>query len=97
MNNDAPTVRQRGKAARAATAYHEAGHAVAVWRHRSKLYGVTIKPACDALGPMHHDSPLRGINLDVDGSDSVRLRDDQGSENFSEQRKKRWGKRAENQ
>ncbi len=59
---------------RKATAYHEAGHAVAAWRHRMKLRSATIIPASDYSGVVEHQNPLRGIRLDYDGSDRARMR-----------------------
>ena len=59
---------------RAATAYHEAGHAVVAWRLGFKVRRVTITPGEDHDGFAEHDSPLRGIHLDIDNSDRARLR-----------------------
>ena len=57
-----------------ATAYHEAGRMVAAWRMRMKIHKATIVPAQDYAGCVHHDSPLRGINLEVDGSDRAEIK-----------------------
>ena len=57
-----------------ATAYHEPGHMVAAWRMRMKIHKATIVPAQDYAGCVHHDSPLRGINLEVDGSDRAEIK-----------------------
>jgi hypothetical protein len=57
-----------------ATAYHEAGHMVAAWRMRVKIRKATIVPAEDYEGCVHHESPLRGIKLDVDGSDRAEIK-----------------------
>ena len=60
---------------RAATAYHEAGHAVAVWHLLHKApRRATIVPTKDSLGHVQHENPLRGIRLDIDGSDRAALR-----------------------
>ena len=60
--------------ARAATAYHEAGHMVAAWRMRVKIHKATIVPTEIYLGCVHHESPLRRINLEVDGSDRAEIK-----------------------
>jgi hypothetical protein len=59
---------------RRATAYHEAGHLAAAWRLGIKIRRATIIPTTDCTGEVEHDNPLRGIHLDVDGSDRARLR-----------------------
>jgi hypothetical protein len=56
-----------------ATAFHEAGHVAAAWRH-----GVTIVPTPGFRGHIWHANPLRGIHLDYDGSDRARLRAEVG-------------------
>jgi hypothetical protein len=60
--------------ARRATAFHEAGHVVAQWRNGLKLKTATIVPTVDASGSAESENPLRGIKLDIDGSDRARLR-----------------------
>ena len=62
------------KGARWATAFHEAGHAVAAWRLRIRLHGATIVPTIDASGQVEYANPLRGINLELDNSNRARLR-----------------------
>lgn len=62
------------RTALAATAYHEAGHGVVAWRLGFKVRRVTIEPGKDHDGFVEHDSPLRGVRLDIDGSDRARLR-----------------------
>jgi ATP-dependent Zn protease len=57
-----------------ATAYHEAGHMVAAWRQHLKIRRATIIPAEDYTGRVEHESPLRGIRLDIDGSDRAALK-----------------------
>jgi hypothetical protein len=59
---------------RRATAYHEAGHAVIACRSRIKLRSVTIVPGNGYSGRVEHVSPLRGIHLDVDGSNKARMK-----------------------
>ncbi len=59
---------------RRATAYHEAGHAIAAWRLRLKVHSGTIVPAPDYSGQVKHESPLRRTRLDIDGSDRARMR-----------------------
>jgi hypothetical protein len=41
---------------------------------RTKIYKATIVPAEDCEGCVHHESPLRGIKLDVDGSDRAEIK-----------------------
>ncbi len=60
--------------ARRATAYHEAGHAVAAWSLGAKVYRASIVPRSDAHGSVQHSNPLRGTRLECDGSDRARLR-----------------------
>lgn len=57
-----------------ATAVHEAGHVVAAQNGRLKIRTVSIVASGDAAGQVEHESPLRGIRLDVDGSDRARLK-----------------------
>ena len=67
------TVQQSNQ--RMATAYHEAGHAVASWRLGVSLRrrGVTIIPAGDALGSASHHQVV-GRDIEWDGSDGNRLK-----------------------
>jgi ATP-dependent Zn protease len=52
-----------------ATAYHEAGHAVFVWRLMArKPTSATIVPDQDSHGQVLHPSPLKGIRLDIDNT-----------------------------
>lgn len=60
--------------AREATAYHEAGHAVAAWAYKLPVRRISIRPEGDAKGVAVHRNPLAGIRLDIDGSDRARLR-----------------------
>lgn len=64
------------RSAREATAYHEAGHMVAAWRLGMKIRRATIIPAEDYAGKVHHESPLKGINLEIDGSDRAEMKAD---------------------
>lgn len=57
-----------------AIAYHEAGHAVIAHAFGTRPKLATIIPHKDSLGRVEHRSPLRGIRLDLDGSDRARLR-----------------------
>jgi hypothetical protein len=57
-----------------ATAYHEAGHIVTAWRHGVKIKRATIVPAGDYHGAMDHENPLKGLRLDIDGTDRANLR-----------------------
>lgn len=57
-----------------ATAYHEAGHAVAAWRHRLKFRHVTIKPDARTLGCVVYDRQPKWFKPDCDSSDRTFLR-----------------------
>ena len=65
---------KRSAAGLEATAFHEAGHAVAAWHAGLKIHRATIVPTPGKHGSVKHVSPLRGIHLDYDGSDRARLR-----------------------
>jgi hypothetical protein len=68
------TVSRRKSAALLSTAFHEAGHAVACWRHGLKVHSATIIPAHDLSGAVQHANPLRGIRLDINNSARGRQR-----------------------
>ena len=57
-----------------ATAYHEAGHMVAAWRQGMKIRRATIVLSAKFMGQVEHESPLKGIRFDIDGSDRAYLR-----------------------
>jgi hypothetical protein len=57
-----------------ATAFHEAGHAVVAYRLRYAPRSATIIAEADYAGQVAHPNVLRGINLEIDGSDQARLR-----------------------
>lgn len=61
-------------AQRGATAYHEAGHAVAAWRLGAGPRAVTIMSRSDSQGEVSYQSPLSNIRFDLDGSDRTRNR-----------------------
>ena len=68
------------EAARRATAYHEAGHAVAAWSLGAEIRKASIVPEDGSYGSVEHTSTLRGLDFDgcerhaaVAGSVSVRL------------------------
>lgn len=61
-----------GSKRKKATAYHEAGHAVAAWRQGLKFKRVTIKPDADSLGHVLKGFP-KWFRPDNDQSDRVRL------------------------
>lgn len=63
---------------REATAYHEAGHVVAAWKLGVRLRSATVIPSEGSHGTLKHDNPLRGINLEFDGSDRARLKAEKG-------------------
>jgi hypothetical protein len=80
-NGEGPGVRLRkarnGKpksGRRQTTAFHEAGHAVVAHALGVRLYGATVVPAEGYAGQVEHESVLRRIRLDVDGSTRARLR-----------------------
>ena len=60
------------------TAFHEAGHVAAAWRHGLKVHSVTIVPTPEFRGHIWHANPLRGIHLDCDGSVRARIRAEVG-------------------
>ena len=60
--------------ARRATAFHEAGHAVAARDRGFRLHRATIVPSGDYAGIVEHSNPLRGIDLGSDRSPLARLR-----------------------
>ena len=62
------------KSLRQANAHHEAGHAVIAYALGYKPTSATIVPSRDVRGIVSRPSPLRGIKLDIDGSDRARLR-----------------------
>jgi hypothetical protein len=64
----------RSDTALRATAFHEAGHAVAAWSRGIKVTSATVVPAGRFLGQVTHVNPLRGVRLDCDGSDRARRR-----------------------
>ncbi len=57
-----------------AYAYHEAGHAVIAHELGFRVQSLSIVPEEDTLGRVHHVSPLRGIPLDIDGTNRAKLR-----------------------
>ena len=59
---------------RAATAYHEAGHAVVRYLLAFEPKSVTISATSNAQRAAKHGDPLHGIKLDTDGSGRARLR-----------------------
>ena len=61
------------------TAYHEAGHAVAAYRHGMKVKRLTIVPSGDALGSHQSHAYFTGINLEYDGG----AREQRRAENFA--------------
>jgi hypothetical protein len=61
-------------AQREATAYHEAGHAVAAWRLGAGPRSVTIIPRSDSQGELSFESPVSNIHFDLNGSDRTRNR-----------------------
>ena len=64
----------RASIALQATAFHEAGHAVAAWSCGLPVHRVSIRPEGDAKGIVSHSNPLARIRLDIDGSDRARMR-----------------------
>ena len=64
----------RKATSREATAYHEAGHAVAAWKLGYRPIIVSIAAASKSVGEVRHESPFPGNSLEFDGSDLARLR-----------------------
>lgn len=64
----------RASIALQATAFHEAGHAVAAWSCGLPVYRVSIQPEGDAKGVVSHRNPLARVRLDLDGSDKARMK-----------------------
>jgi hypothetical protein len=62
------STRSMRKSVRWSTAFHEAGHVVASWRHGLEVHGATIVRAADVDGWVENDNPLRGVRLDWDDS-----------------------------
>jgi hypothetical protein len=60
-----------------AIAYHEAGHAVAMWHGKLKFQTGSIEPREGSSGRVTHQA-LKGIRLDIDDTPLARIR----SENF---------------
>ena len=57
-----------------ATAYHEAGHAVAAWRLGLEIPELTIIATEGAAGSATHTSPLWGVDRELDGSEGAGVR-----------------------
>jgi hypothetical protein len=60
--------------ARAAVAFHEAGHAVAAVHHRIRITKATIKGAAETKGRIIHHNPLVNAHPDVGTSAKTRPR-----------------------
>jgi hypothetical protein len=67
------TTKEKRQRAMTATAYHEAGHAVAAWQFCLKFKHVTIRSNADSLGHMLHSVP-NWFRPDIESSDRVFLR-----------------------
>jgi ATP-dependent Zn protease len=61
-----------------ATAYHEAGHAVAAFWHRLNFRHVTIEPGDDSLGHMLHVKLRDSFRPDIEVTPAVRDRLERG-------------------
>ena len=57
-----------------ATAFHEAGHAVAAYAENLRIRKATIIAERNTLGYVLNDSPSGGVQLDCDRADRARLR-----------------------
>ena len=67
--------RQTDKArSREATAYHEAGHAVAAWRLGYRSIGASITAGHEFAGEVTHESVFRGGNVEFNESELTRSR-----------------------
>ncbi len=62
-----------GAMRREATAYHEAGHAVAAWKLGYRPVSASIIAADESVGEVRHENPY-GNNAEYDGSELGRLR-----------------------
>jgi ATP-dependent Zn protease len=69
-----PQQKARKGMSREATAYHEAGHAVAAWCLGYRPATASILAGDDSAGQVRHESPFPGINFEFDGSDWTRLK-----------------------
>lgn len=68
--------RKRARASQqiAATAFHEAGHAVIAWSLGLRVHRVTVIPSKDYLGLAVCQNALAGIKLDIDNSDRAMIK-----------------------
>ncbi len=58
-----------------ATAYHEAGHAVAAWYLGAGVKSASIVPDADSTGRVYYERhPLEGIDIDLDDGPHVQAR-----------------------
>ena len=69
-----PQKAARKEMSREATAYHEAGHAIAAWSLGYRPTAASIVPTAESEGQVRHENPFPGITLEVDGSDMARLK-----------------------
>jgi ATP-dependent Zn protease len=69
-----PQQKARKGMSREATAYHEAGHAVAAWYLGYRPATASILAGDDSAGQVRHENPFPGINFEFDGSDWTRLK-----------------------
>jgi hypothetical protein len=67
-------LRRKTEAQRAATAYHEAGHAVVAWYLGVKVHNVTIVPKGDTAGRMQHARRILGKYPEIDDSLPAKVR-----------------------
>ncbi|MGC2161247.1 MAG: hypothetical protein WA634_05010 [Silvibacterium sp.] len=58
----------RSRPNRTATAYHEAGHAVAAWAQGVKVLKASIIPDAETDGWVQHAPVWKNVNLEVDRS-----------------------------
>ena len=57
-----------------AVAYHEAGHAFMAWKEGVRIHRLSIVPDESTNGRVKHESPLKGVRLDIDNSGRARVR-----------------------
>lgn len=65
---------KRTQSMRAATAYHEAGHAFVAWSLGVAVHRITIVPSGLIAGSVQHEKIIRGKYPELDGSMRARMR-----------------------
>jgi hypothetical protein len=73
MSRSGPQQKAGEAGRRQASAYHEAGHAVAAWKLGYRSISASIVAVDDSVGEVRHENPY-GNNARYDGSELGRLR-----------------------